>query len=104
MEKLNSTFKSKPMYRYEEVGEEEVTFKMISENASKVMQQLDEIRRDRKKFICLNDNIDHQKEGADLAKLILLDFYESLYPTPSQFELSPQYRNRFLHTHELNEW
>ena len=38
------------------------------------------------------------------AKMILLDFYESLYPNPSQFELSPQYRNRFLHTAELNEW
>ena len=36
--------------------------------------------------------------------MILLDFYESLYPTPSQFELSPQYRNRFLHMAELNEW
>lgn len=38
------------------------------------------------------------------AKLILLDFYESLYPIPSQFELSYQYRNRFLHISELNEW
>ena len=57
-----------------------------------------------RKFICLNDNIDHTKEGSHLAKLVLLDLYESLYPIPSQFELSPQYRNRFLHTADLNEW
>jgi hypothetical protein len=38
------------------------------------------------------------------AKLILLDFYESLFPIPSQFELPPEYRNRFLHVDDLNKW
>ena len=65
---------------------------------------MDEIRKKKKKFICLNDNIDHSKEGADLAKLILLDFYESIFPHPSQFEIPNQYRNRFLHMDDLNEW
>ncbi len=83
---------------------EYVIFNMISENGSTVMAQLDHIRKQRKKFICLNDNIDHSKEGADLAKLILVDFYETFFPTPSQFELPLQYQNRFLHTTELREW
>lgn len=65
---------------------------------------LDEIRKEKKKFICLNDNIDHSKEGAELAKLILVDFYESLFPLPSQFEIPGQFRNRFLHLHDLKEW
>ncbi len=81
-----------------------VIFNMISENSSTVMAQLDHIRKERKKFICLNDNINHYKEGADLAKLILVDFYETLFPIISQFELPPQYQNRFLHTTELREW
>ena len=81
-----------------------VIFNMISENSSTVMEQLDHIRKERKKFICLNDNINHFKEGADLAKLILVDFYETLFPTPSQFELPSQYQNRFLHVGELREW
>ena len=90
------------------------------------MAELDTIRKEQKKFICLNDNINHEKEGADLvrdreseklifywcssyiiisqAKLILLDFYESLFPIPSQFELPPEYRNRFLHVDDLNKW
>lgn len=65
---------------------------------------LDEIRKQKKKFICLNDNINHSKEGAELAKLILVDFYESLFPIPSQFEIPRQFRNRFLHVDELREW
>lgn len=69
-----------------------------------VIMMLDEIRKKRKKFICLNDNIDHSKSGADLSKLILVDFYESLFPHPSQFEIPGNYRNRFLHLHELREW
>ena len=65
---------------------------------------LDDIRKHKKKFICLNDNVDHSKEGAELAKLILVDFYESLFPQASSFEIPGQYRNRFLHLHELEDW
>lgn len=65
---------------------------------------LDELRKQKKKFICLNDNIDHTKAGADMAKLILVDFYESLFPHPSQFEIPGSFRNRFLHLDELREW
>lgn len=71
---------------------------------SQVIVMLDEIRKHRKKFICLNDNIDHSKPGADLAKLILLDLYESLFPNPSKFEIPGLFRNRFLHLNELKEW
>ena len=81
-----------------------VIFQMVGTNGSTVMNQLDHIRKERKKFICLNDNIDHSKQGADLTKLILVDFYETVFPIPSQFELPPQYQNRFLHTKELREW
>lgn len=34
--------------RFEEVGEEQVAFKMINENASKVMEMLDEVRKEKK--------------------------------------------------------
>lgn len=37
-------------------------------------------------------------------KAVLRDFYESMFPIPSQFELPREYRNRFLHMHELQEW
>lgn len=81
-----------------------MAFKMINENASLVLQQLDWVRKNQRKFICINDNIDHNKEGADVARMVLRDFYESMFPVPSQFELPRQYRNRFLYLWELNEW
>ena len=59
---------------------------------------------DFRKFICLNDNIDHSSTDASMVKAVLQDFYESLFPILSQFELSREYRNRFLHIDELREW
>lgn len=57
-----------------------------------------------RKFVCLNDNIDHSHKDAQTVKAVLRDFYESMFPIPSQFELPREYRNRFLHVHELQEW
>lgn len=57
-----------------------------------------------RKFICLNDNIDHSHKDATTVKAVLRDFYESMFPMPSQFELPREYRNRFLHMDELQEW
>uniref|UniRef100_A0A663LM78 N-acetylglucosamine-1-phosphotransferase subunits alpha/beta n=1 Tax=Athene cunicularia TaxID=194338 RepID=A0A663LM78_ATHCN len=57
-----------------------------------------------RKFVCLNDNIDHNHKDAQTVKAVLRDFYESMFPIPSQFELPREYRNRFLHMHELQEW
>ena len=35
----------------------------------------------------------------------LMDFYESMFPVPSQFELPPYYRNKYLHLDEfLKYW
>lgn len=57
-----------------------------------------------RKFICLNDNIDHSHKDAATVKAVLRDFYESMFPLASQFELPREYRNRFLHMEELQEW
>ena len=48
--------------------------------------------------------MDHSREESHLAQLLLRDFYESLFPIPSQFELPVNYRNRFLYVEELKEW
>ena len=101
---LNNSNKGATKYKYETLADEDVAFHMIRDNASKVLQQLDAIRSVKKKFVCLNDNIDHSKKDADLIKALLIDFYESLFPIPSQFELMHEYRNRFLYVSELNEW
>uniref|UniRef100_F7AFG7 N-acetylglucosamine-1-phosphotransferase subunits alpha/beta n=1 Tax=Ciona intestinalis TaxID=7719 RepID=F7AFG7_CIOIN len=102
--KLNKTYSGRKKYKYVQLDETEVSFKMIRSNVSVVVGQLDDIRKHPKKFICLNDNIDHTSKGAETVKAVLQDFYETLFPTQSQFELLHDYRNRFMNIHDLREW
>ncbi|XP_075407213.1 N-acetylglucosamine-1-phosphotransferase subunits alpha/beta [Tenrec ecaudatus] len=103
-DKIHTAYKDKNKYRFEIMGDEEIAFKMIRTNVSHVVGQLDDIRKNPRKFVCLNDNIDHNHKDAQTVKAVLKDFYESMFPIPSQFELPRDYRNRFLHIHELQEW
>ncbi|KGL84984.1 N-acetylglucosamine-1-phosphotransferase subunits alpha/beta, partial [Tinamus guttatus] len=104
IQRIRKAYKDKNKYRFEIMGEEEIAFKMIRTNVSHVVGQLDDIRKNPRKFVCLNDNIDHNHKDAQTVKAVLRDFYESMFPIPSQFELPREYRNRFLHMHELQEW
>ncbi|XP_043273612.1 N-acetylglucosamine-1-phosphotransferase subunits alpha/beta [Venturia canescens] len=80
-------------------------FEMLTSNISATVQILDEIRREPKKFICLNDDMDPTRRAEnEVIRALLHDFYRSLYPLRSSFELPIQYRNRFSHRHELFEW
>ncbi|XP_043963706.1 N-acetylglucosamine-1-phosphotransferase subunits alpha/beta [Gambusia affinis] len=103
-EKIHKAFKDQNKYKSEIMGEEEIAFKMVRTNVSHVVGQLDDIRKNPRKFICLNDNIDHSHKDAPTVKAVLRDFYESMFPLPSQFELPREYRNRFLHMEELQDW
>lgn len=40
----------------------------------------------------------------ELVKAVLYDFYLSLFPHPSKYELPPDLRNRFLYLDDLEEW
>uniref|UniRef100_A0AAY4DAH2 N-acetylglucosamine-1-phosphotransferase subunits alpha/beta n=1 Tax=Denticeps clupeoides TaxID=299321 RepID=A0AAY4DAH2_9TELE len=103
-ERIHKAFRDQNKYKFEIMGEEEIAFKMVRTNVSHVVGQLDDIRKNPRKFICLNDNIDHSHKDAGTVKAVLRDFYESMFPLPSQFELPREYRNRFLHMAELQEW
>lgn len=104
IKQLNDSKKAENKFKHEIVGEDDITFKMIKNNATHVLLQLDEVRKNRKKFICLNDNIEHAKGNSTLVKSLLVDFYESLFPLPSQFELRNNLRNRFLYVDDLKAW
>uniref|UniRef100_A0A8C5DXN8 N-acetylglucosamine-1-phosphotransferase subunits alpha/beta n=1 Tax=Gouania willdenowi TaxID=441366 RepID=A0A8C5DXN8_GOUWI len=103
-EQIHEAFKEQNKYKFEIMGEDDIAFKMVRTNVSHVVGQLDDIRKNPRKFICLNDNIDHSHKDATTVKAVLRDFYESMFPLPSQFELPREYRNRFLHMSELHEW
>lgn len=91
-------------YKFELIGDEDVTFKMIRNNVSQLIYQLDWIRKNRRKFVCLNDNIDHENPQSNLIRAILKDFLEYSFPVPSQFELPYGFRNKFLKVSELKKW
>ncbi|KAK7480398.1 hypothetical protein BaRGS_00028317 [Batillaria attramentaria] len=101
---VKEKIKAKHKYKTTIMDESDIAFKMIHGNVSKVVGQLDDVRKHPKKFICLNDNIDHGSEEAKTVKAVVQDFYEALLPVPSQFELPREYRNRFLHVQDLEEW
>lgn len=55
--------------------------------------------------MCLNDNLDDSRSSEnELVKAVLYDFYLSLFPKPSKFELRADLRNRFLYLQQLEEW
>ncbi|XP_019882815.2 N-acetylglucosamine-1-phosphotransferase subunits alpha/beta isoform X2 [Camponotus floridanus] len=104
--KMQSKFGESSRYPHEiiKAGKNEI-FEMLTSNVSSTVQLLDEIRRDPKKFICLNDDMDPIRHSEnEVVRALLNDFYRSLYPLRSTFELPAQYRNRFSHRHELLEW
>lgn len=121
---LEASFGNKRKYKYKIVRHSEgqyVHFKQINSNVTDVVGQLDEIRSDPRwvqqiffcksskiifrKFICLNDNLDYTRGSEnDFVNSLLYDFYLSLFPFPSEYELPRGYRNRFLHVEELQDW
>lgn len=99
---LNKTGADK--YPHELAGEDDLAFKMIGNNVTEVLHQLDWVRKNRRKFVCINDDIDHSRDDSMQVRRVLKDFYRSMFPLPSQFELRPNLRNRFLYKHELDEY
>ncbi|XP_043666200.1 N-acetylglucosamine-1-phosphotransferase subunits alpha/beta isoform X1 [Vespula pensylvanica] len=104
--KIKRKFGKSKRYKHEVIkaGKNEI-FEMLTSNVSLTVQLLDEIRRDPKKFICLNDDMDPLRHSEnEIVRALLNDFYRSLYPLKSTFELPPQFRNRFSYREELIEW
>ena len=104
--KIEARFGEGKLYPHEiiKAGKNEI-FEMLTSNVSLTVQLLDEIRRDPKKFICLNDDMDPLRRSEnEIVRALLNDFYRSLYPLRSTFELPLQYRNLFAHRRELFEW
>mmetsp|Transcript_42423 Transcript_42423/g.79393 ORF Transcript_42423/g.79393 Transcript_42423/m.79393 type:complete len:153 (+) Transcript_42423:42-500(+) len=64
-----------------------VGFYMLRDNSTEVFEQLEGIRLNPSKFICLNDNMDMTANSTTIGEI--QSIYDALYPLPSSFELSP---------------
>lgn len=99
---IDKAIKNVTKYNHEIVDDREVTFKMLKSNATKVQIDLDYIRRAPKKFICLNDNMDHSLGTQHESAKLLSEFYETMFPKASPFEYQNGHINQFLYIEDYN--
>eukprot|EP00020_Sapocribrum_chincoteaguense_P004853 CAMPEP_0170737504 /NCGR_PEP_ID=MMETSP0437-20130122/4160_1 /TAXON_ID=0 /ORGANISM="Sexangularia sp." /LENGTH=884 /DNA_ID=CAMNT_0011075891 /DNA_START=61 /DNA_END=2715 /DNA_ORIENTATION=+ len=90
-----------PKYRFTTMETEEVAFVMVDANDTQMAEKLDSVRRNPKKFICLNDNIDHGSDWSLGAVTRLQNLYSILFPHRSAFELPDGVRNDARYVDEL---
>lgn len=77
-----------------------MAFVMIHTNATTTQDKLDGIREKPRKFVCVNDDIDHTKEESRATLTVIRQFYDSLFPLPSSFELPADSPNPTLYWDE----
>ncbi|RWS17643.1 N-acetylglucosamine-1-phosphotransferase subunits alpha/beta-like isoform X3 [Dinothrombium tinctorium] len=95
------------MNAYQVVSDDEVAFKMVRSNASLFERELNELRKKPKKFICFNDDIDyseHASNESQLVRSLLVEFYQSIVPERSQFELPAGETNPYLYVSEYRRY
>ncbi|XP_054740130.1 N-acetylglucosamine-1-phosphotransferase subunits alpha/beta [Anastrepha obliqua] len=106
-EALESNFATRPKYKYNINPKRSIhnNFMMLTSNVSDVVDGFDKIRRNPRKFNCINDNLEpHHVEDNELIRHLLEDFYLSFFPRRSSFELQYEYRNRFTTWHDYQRW
>ena len=63
LDRIEVVKKGKKKYKTKELDDSEIEFQMIGSNVSSVIGQLDHVRKNQKKFLCINDNMDHSSKG-----------------------------------------
>jgi UDP-N-acetylglucosamine-lysosomal-enzyme len=100
-DEMRKVFSKRLKYKHQLDGTDEVAFIMVSNNDTVMQGKLDGIRQKRHKFICLNDNINHSSPDAGKVVYVLHDFYMSILPMPSRFELPSNVHNTYAYIDEL---
>jgi len=98
---FQTSIKSQLKYKFQLMEEKEIDFHMIRTNFTKVRNILDGMRKQRKKFVCLNDDIDHSNPESELVIDTLQELYEAYFPHKSPFELPDGQENEFLYYEEF---
>ena len=82
------------------------SFKTTRSSLLDLISITDDLRKNPTKFFCINDDSEEDANENDLKSIdtYLLDFFESMYPVPSRFELPPQYWNKFLHIRDFYDF
>lgn len=98
IETLEKAVKSKNKFKYKEGNMDNVLFYMVRNDSEAIKRRLDEVLEEKRKFVCLNDNMENPD---DELLTMLKEFYLKYYPDPSPFELPKGRRNPSLYLDEL---
>ena len=96
-----ATMQTRARYPHEFRGDDDVWFVSLTNNANQAALDLDQIILHPRKWICLNDDMDHADPASQRVVRIIHDFYAHLFPRPSQFEYHDNTRNPLLHVSEI---
>jgi len=100
---LKQYVEEKPKYKYEIESDREVGFIMVNlHNQAAISTKLDEFRLNRPKFICINDDIENDiNYNNSIIEKMIQNFYLSMFPKPSSFEIAEDQINEYLYYDEL---
>ncbi|ALC42045.1 CG8027 [Drosophila busckii] len=105
---LHANFAVRPRYRYHVSPKRAAhsNFMMLTSNVTEVVESLDRLRRNPRKFNCINDNLEplQSDDNDQLVRHLLEDFYLSFFPRRSKFELPPEFRNRYVNWSDYQRW
>jgi hypothetical protein len=102
--RLKKNFGDRKKFKFQVANDSSFHFKALVSHVSQVLYQLDDVRKNPRKFLCVNDDMDDDSPENEIVANYLVDFFESLYPMRSSFELLDDEANPFLRTKELTEW
>ncbi|XP_011194356.2 N-acetylglucosamine-1-phosphotransferase subunits alpha/beta [Zeugodacus cucurbitae] len=106
-EALETNFATRTKYKYNINPKRAIhnNFMMLTSNITDVVDGFDKIRRNPRKFNCINDNLEPLlAEDNELIRHLLEDFYLSFFPRRSSYELQFEYRNRFTTWQDYQRW
>uniref|UniRef100_T1K857 LNR domain-containing protein n=1 Tax=Tetranychus urticae TaxID=32264 RepID=T1K857_TETUR len=104
-EKLREKFSATEKNRFTLMSDADVAFTMIRPNTKQLVKKLDHLRRDPKKFLCFNDDLQSSEtKEAQTARSELRDYYQYLVPKASSYELPQGQLNRFKDISDYRRW
>merc|ERR1712154_134391 len=69
------------------MGLDDVEFYMIKDNPNDVRDRLNNIYNKQPKFMCLNDDLPHDRDPTNETLSEIQKFFHKYYPYPSPFEI-----------------
>ena len=85
-----------------EIVSSDVRFSPVVSDVDKAKKNFDSIIRNHPKFICMNDNMNHDSENQPEIYKLYSEFHEKMFPNRSPFEYQNSQINEYLNIEHYN--